>query len=58
MPGRAVSRRGEFHRLGYPHIAINGQKGYHGVAIVSRHPVRRAEPSAISAARAIRAISP
>jgi exodeoxyribonuclease III len=29
---------GEFHRLGYPHIALNGQKGYHGVAIVSRHP--------------------
>ena len=29
--------RGEFTRLGYEHIAINGQKGYHGVAIVSRH---------------------
>jgi exodeoxyribonuclease-3 len=29
---------GEFQRLGYSHIAINGQKGYHGVAIVSRHP--------------------
>ena len=29
---------GEFRRLGYPHIALNGQKGYHGVAIVSRHP--------------------
>lgn len=28
----------EFHRLGYPHVAINGQKGYHGVAIVSRFP--------------------
>ena len=28
----------EFHRLGYPHVAINGQKGYHGVAIVSRIP--------------------
>lgn len=28
---------GEFQRLGYSHIAINGQKGYHGVAIVSRH---------------------
>src|ERR1700677_218348 len=28
---------GEFHRLGYEHIALNGQKGYHGVAIVSRH---------------------
>ncbi len=29
---------GAFHDLGYKHIAINGQKGYHGVAIVSRHP--------------------
>jgi exodeoxyribonuclease-3 len=27
----------EFARLGYPHVALNGQKGYHGVAIVSRH---------------------
>jgi exodeoxyribonuclease-3 len=27
-----------FKRLGYEHIALNGQKGYHGVAIVSRHP--------------------
>ena len=44
----------EFHRLGYEHIAINGQKGYHGVAIVSRLPIL-ASPSANSAARAIRA---
>jgi exodeoxyribonuclease III len=29
----------EFHKLGYGHIAINGQKGYHGVAIVSRIPI-------------------
>ncbi len=28
---------GEFKKLGYEHIALNGQKGYHGVAIVSRH---------------------
>jgi exodeoxyribonuclease-3 len=27
-----------FKRLGYEHIAINGQKGYHGVAVVSRLP--------------------
>jgi exodeoxyribonuclease III len=26
------------HALGYDHIAEFGQKGYHGVAIVSRHP--------------------
>ena len=29
---------GELKKLGYEHIALNGQKGYHGVAIVSRHP--------------------
>src|ERR1700712_1896043 len=27
-----------FRRLGYEHIAINGQKGYHGVAVISRLP--------------------
>ncbi|RTL53951.1 MAG: exodeoxyribonuclease III [Bradyrhizobiaceae bacterium] len=27
-----------FKRLGYEHVAINGQKGYHGVAIVSKLP--------------------
>jgi exodeoxyribonuclease III len=27
-----------FHRLGYEHIAMNGQKGYHGVVVVSRLP--------------------
>jgi exodeoxyribonuclease-3 len=30
--------RKRFQRLGYEHIALNGQKGYHGVAIVSRLP--------------------
>ena len=30
-----------FKRLGYEHVALNGQKGYHGVAIVSRHPFDR-----------------
>jgi len=28
-----------FARLGYPHAALNGQKGHHGVAIVSRLPL-------------------
>lgn len=28
----------EFRKLGYEHIAISGQKGYHGVAILSRLP--------------------
>jgi len=27
-----------FKQLGYEHIALNGQKGYHGVAIVSKLP--------------------
>ncbi len=29
---------GNFRKLGYEHIATNGQKGYHGVAIASRIP--------------------
>ncbi len=28
----------QFEKLGYPHIALHGQKGYHGVAVVSRRP--------------------
>src|SRR5215510_10165465 len=28
-----------FHRLGYTHAALNGQKGYHGVAVLSRLPL-------------------
>ncbi len=28
---------GEFRKLGFLHIAISGQKGYNGVAILSRH---------------------
>jgi len=34
----------EFHKLGYKHIAINGQKGYHGVAVISRLPIASAQP--------------
>jgi len=33
----------DFQALGYRHIAINGQKGYHGVAIVSKKPLRFVE---------------
>lgn len=29
---------GEFYKVGYPYIAIKGQKGYNGVAIISRKP--------------------
>src|SRR5256885_17222352 len=32
--------RDHFRTLGYVHQAINGQKGYHGVAILSRLPFR------------------
>jgi exodeoxyribonuclease III len=30
-----------FHNLGYPHVAVNGQKGYHGVAVASKLPLTR-----------------
>ncbi|WP_159727010.1 exodeoxyribonuclease III [Methylosinus sp. Ce-a6] len=33
----------DFRALGYEHFAINGQKGYHGVAIVSKHPLELLE---------------
>jgi exodeoxyribonuclease-3 len=36
--------RGAFHDAGYPHIAVNGQKGYHGVAVISRLPIEAATP--------------
>lgn len=29
-----------FKALGYEHIALNGQKGYHGVATISRRPLK------------------
>src|ERR1700742_2975220 len=32
-----------FKRLGYEHIALNGQKGYHGVATIARLPFDRVE---------------
>lgn len=28
-----------FEKMGYPHLAISGQKGYHGVATIARRPV-------------------
>jgi exonuclease III len=31
--------RKDFEKIGYPHVAIYGQKGYHGVATISRHPI-------------------
>src|SRR5690606_17294350 len=32
-----------FRRLGYEHIAVHGQKGYHGVATVARRPIEAVE---------------
>ncbi|MBX3584783.1 MAG: exodeoxyribonuclease III [Rhizobiaceae bacterium] len=32
-----------FHALGYRHIEIHGQKGYHGVATISRLPIQIVE---------------
>jgi exodeoxyribonuclease-3 len=29
----------DFTAAGYPHQAVHGQKGYHGVAIISKHPL-------------------
>jgi exodeoxyribonuclease-3 len=34
-----------FKALGYEHIALNGQKGYHGVAVVSRLPFETTQTS-------------
>jgi len=34
---------GPFRKLGYDYHAINGQKGYHGVAILSRRPLQDEE---------------
>lgn len=31
-----------FRKLGYEHIAVHGQKGYHGVATVSKRPLENA----------------
>lgn len=33
-----------FQKAGYPHLAISGQKGYHGVAIAARAPFENPEP--------------
>src|SRR5580692_9398927 len=35
-----------FQKLGYVHQAINGQKGYHGVAILSRLPFKKTHAQA------------
>ncbi|MCO5080926.1 MAG: exodeoxyribonuclease III [Rhizobiaceae bacterium] len=35
-----------FRKLGYTHLAISGQKGYHGVATVARRPIEIVEKRA------------
>ena len=42
--------RKRFRRLGYEHIALNGQKGYHGVVVVSRLPLESFEVVPVVAA--------
>src|SRR5690554_5848597 len=32
-----------FRRLGYEHIEVSGQKGYHGVATIARRPLSLVE---------------
>jgi exodeoxyribonuclease-3 len=32
-----------FEALGYPHVGIHGQKGYHGVATIARRPIEIVE---------------
>jgi exodeoxyribonuclease-3 len=41
-PDDAFPRK-RFRRLGYEHVALNGQKGYHGVVVLSRLPFERHE---------------
>jgi exodeoxyribonuclease-3 len=38
--------RKRFKRLGYEHLAVSGQKGYHGVAVISRLPLEHVEVQA------------
>jgi exodeoxyribonuclease-3 len=38
FPGAAIAA------LGYPHQAVHGQAGYHGVAVLSKLPLEQAEP--------------
>ena len=41
-----------FRALGYAHMADSGQKGYHGVATISRRPIEARASAATSAKRA------
>jgi len=39
--------KAEFEAMGYPHLHIVGQKGLHGVAIASRHPLEILDQDAL-----------
>ena len=47
----------ELRALGFPHIAVSGQKGYHGVATLSRIPFSCKSSAATFAGAGMRAIS-
>src|SRR5258705_13119670 len=49
---------GVFHTHGYGHQAINGQKGYHGVAILSRLPFRKTDAMSFCGKDDTRHVSP
>ena len=46
-----------FHKIGYEHVEIAGQKGYHGVATISRLPLQRLETPALCRHEEARALS-
>ena len=48
--------RKRFKRLGYEHVALNGQKGHHGVVVLSRLPFETSDDPAPFAARPTAAI--
>ena len=47
-----------FRRLGYEYAALNGQKGYHGVAILSRLPFEKTSIEIFSNGRRERMATP
>jgi exodeoxyribonuclease-3 len=49
--------RAAFADAGLPHLAISGQKGWHGVAIASRLPIEAAAPLAVCREGHARAVS-
>src|SRR5258707_12559674 len=46
-----------FKRLGYENVALNGQKGYHGVVVLSRLPFERFDVQSFCGKTASRHVS-